>query len=73
MLHVEHRHVLVNHALHPRWVDRTNQIGQLITIQIIRCRQTLCAQRFDPLSRPMVGDVQRKIRDRRDAFAIKEP
>ena len=63
VLHVEHRHVLVNDDFQPRGRSRLNKVQQLFPVQVVRSCHAFAALVDEKLSRQLVRNVQRKVRD----------
>ena len=63
MLHVEHRHVLVNHHFEPRGRHGADQVEQLIAVQIVRAvtRRGARGRRYSTVN-SLVG-VEREVGD----------
>ena len=73
MLHVEHRHVLVDDDLQPLRRTSSHEIEQLVTIEIVRRGDSLRAVLDHELSGQFVRHVQRKVGDERHTFIREEP
>ena len=43
MLHVKHRHVLMNDDLQPRWRNDVHQVHQLVAVHVVCCGHSLHA------------------------------
>ena len=63
VLHVKHRHVLVQRQLEPRGRRRGEQIEHLLDVQIVADRHALQPVADEILRGQRVGDVERKVAD----------
>ena len=72
VLHVEHRHVLVNHHLEPLRRRRRHQRQQLLPIQVVRRGHPREPLLHEECRGPFIRDVERKITDDRQPLLAKE-
>ena len=68
VLHVKHRHVLMDHHLEPLRRRGRDEGEQLLAVHVVRRGDPLDARTLKKLGRELVGDVERKIGDDRQAL-----
>src|SRR5690349_6930422 len=61
VLHVKHRHVLMDRQFEPRWRCGVEKIENLLCVEVVRNRDTFEAFLDEQLSREGIGDVEREV------------
>ena len=72
VLHVEHRHVLVDDDFEPRGRHGVDQVEQLLAVQVVRGGHPLGAARAQVVDRQFIGRVEREVGDERNAVLAAE-